>query len=650
MKVFLSIAVLSGAVAISSSAFASPGPVAVPDAPPIAAPLDQPFPGVLTVAVDATDIDHRIVKVREQVPVPTGGGDVVLLYPEWLPGDHAPSGTIGKLAGLEIRSNGTRLDWKRDVANPFAFHVQTPKDAASLDVSFQYLSAVNENVGAVQISSTIAFFEWSSLVLYPAGYYVRNIPVEAALTAPTGWTVATALDRAGPAGATIRFKPTTVETLVDSPVFAGKHAARIDLDPGGVAPVFLNVFADRASDLDATPAELDAHRALVRQAYRLFGAHHYDHYDFMLSISDLTFQQGLEHHRSSENGLGEGYFAHYADGADDRALLPHEFTHSWNGKFRRPADLWTPNYNVRMRNSMLWMYEGQTEYWGEVLSARSGLRTLAEEKEAIALTAAVYGDLPGGSWRPLQDTTHDEILNLRHTPSWKSWQRFKDYYSAGELMWLDADTLIRDLSGGKRSLDDFARAFFGIRDGDYTPVTYTFDDLVKALNGVQPYDWAGFLHARLDTTGKGATLDGLTRGGYRLVFDDKPNLMQKSAESVGKFKDFTFSIGLQVGKEGVLNEVQWDGPAFKAGLTSGMTLIAVNGFPFKEFDVAGAGDTLTEQLEATKSGSEPLELIVKTADRYKVVRIAYHGGPRYPHLERITGTPARLDDILSTRR
>ena len=574
----------------------------------------------------------------------------MLLYPEWLPGDHAPSGTIGKLAGLEIRSNGTRLDWKRDVANPFAFHVQTPKDAASLDVSFQYLSAVNENVGAVQISSTIAFFEWSSLVLYPAGYYVRNIPVEAALTAPTGWTVATALDRAGPAGATIRFKPTTVETLVDSPVFAGKHAARIDLDPGGVAPVFLNVFADRASDLDATPAELDAHRALVRQAYRLFGAHHYDHYDFMLSISDLTFQQGLEHHRSSENGLGEGYFAHYADGADDRALLPHEFTHSWNGKFRRPADLWTPNYNVRMRNSMLWMYEGQTEYWGEVLSARSGLRTLAEEKEAIALTAAVYGDLPGGSWRPLQDTTHDEILNLRHTPSWKSWQRFKDYYSAGELMWLDADTLIRDLSGGKRSLDDFARAFFGIRDGDYAPVTYTFDDLVKALNGVQPYDWAGFLHARLDTTGKGATLDGLTRGGYRLVFDDKPNLMQKSAESVGKFKDFTFSIGLQVGKEVVLNEVQWDGPAFKAGLTSGMTLIAVNGFPFKEFDVAGAGDTLTEQLEATKSGSEPLELIVKTADRYKVVRIAYHGGPRYPHLERITGTPARLDDILSTRR
>ena len=646
----MSIAVLSGAVAISSAAFASPGPVAVPDAPPIAAPLDQPFPGVLTVAVDATDIDHRIVKVREQVPVPTGGGDVVLLYPEWLPGDHAPSGTIGKLAGLEIRSNGTRLDWKRDVANPFAFHVQTPKDAASLDVSFQYLSAVNENVGAVQISSTIAFFEWSSLVLYPAGYYVRNIPVEAALTAPTGWTVATALDRAGPAGATIRFKPTTVETLVDSPVFAGKHAARIDLDPGGVAPEFQNVFADRASDLDAPPAELDAHRALVRQAYRLFGAHHYDHYDFMLSISDLTFQQGLEHHRSSENGLGEGYFAHYADGADDRALLPHEFTHSWNGKFRRPADLWTPNYNVRMRNSMLWMYEGQTEYWGEVLSARSGLRTLAEEKEAIALTAAVYGDLPGGSWRPLQDTTHDEILNLRHTPSWKSWQRFKDYYSAGELMWLDADTLIRDLSGGKRSLDDFARAFFGIRDGDYTPVTYTFDDLVKALNGVQPYDWAGFLHARLDTTGKGATLDGLTRGGYRLVFDDKPNLMQKSAESVGKFKDFTFSIGLQVGKEGVLNEVQWDGPAFKAGLTSGMTLIAVNGFPFKEFDVAGAGDTLTEQLEATKSGSEPLELIVKTADRYKVVRIAYHGGPRYPHLERITGTPARLDDILSTRR
>lgn len=648
MKAHLSFAALSFAVAVSHAALASPGPVAAPDSPPIAPPKDAPFAGKLTVAADATDIDHRIVKVREQVPVPAGGGDVVLLYPEWLPGDHAPSGAIDKLAGLEIRSQGARLDWRRDVANPFAFHVQAPKDATTLEVSFQYLSAVNETIGDVQISSTIAFLEWSSLVLYPAGYYARNISVDAALTAPTGWTVATALDREGSSGETIHFKQVTLETLVDSPVFTGKHAARIDLDPGGPAPVVLNVFADRSSELEASAAQLDAHRALVRQAYKLFGAHHYDHYDFLLSISDLTYQQGLEHHRSSENGVGEGYFSRYADAADDRSLLAHEFTHSWNGKFRRPADLWTPNYNVRMRNTMLWMYEGQTEYWGEVLSARSGLRTAEEEKEAIAFTAAVYGDLPGASWRPLQDTTNDEIINVRHTPSWKSWQRFKDYYSAGELMWLDADTLIRELSGGRRSLDTFARAFFSLRDGDDTPFTYTFDDLIQALNAVQPYDWAGFLRARLDTTGKGATLDGLARGGYRLVFDDKPNLIQKSAESLGKYKDFTFSIGFQIGKEGVLNEVQWDSPAFKAGLTSGMTLIAVNGLPYKESDTAG--DTLTEQLEAAKSGSEPLELIVKTADRYKVVRIDYHGGPRYPHLERIPKTPARLDDILSARK
>jgi len=651
LKALLSLAAISSAAAVSHAALASPGPVAVPDTPQVAPPRDEPYPGTLTLHVDATDIDHRIVKVREEVPVPAGGGDMVLLYPEWLPGDHAPTGTIDKLAGLEIEAGGVRLSWTRDVANPFAFHVKAPKDATRLDVRFQYLSAVSETVGPVQITSTIAFFEWNSLVLYPAGYYVRDIPVEAALTAPTGWTVATALDRAGTGdGGAIRFQPTSLETLVDSPVFAGKYVARIDLDPGGAAPVHLNVFADRASELETTAAQIDAHRALVRQAYKLFGAHHYDHYDFLLSVSDLTFQQGLEHHRSSENGVGEGYFSRYAEDVDDRSLLPHEFTHSWNGKFRRPADLWTPNYNVRMRDTLLWVYEGQTEYWGEVLTARSGLRSPEEEKEAIALNAALYGDLPGAGWRPLQDTTNDEIINPRRPMSWKSWQRFEDYYRAGQLMWLDADTLIRDLSGGRRSLDDFAKAFFGVRNGEVTPLTYTFDDLVKALNDVQPYDWAGFLRARLDTTGKGASLEGLTRGGYRLVFDDTPNLLLKSAETIGKYKDFTFSIGVQISKDGLLNEVQWDSPAFKAGLTSGMTLVAVNGFPFKTYDGTDAGDTLTEQLEAAKTATAPLELIVKTADRYKVVKIDYHGGARYPHLERIPKTPARLDDILGMRK
>ncbi len=635
---------LSAASALlAHAAVASPGPVALPATPPIAAPRDVPFAGALTLTVDATDTDRRIVRVKETIPAPAGGGDLVLLYPEWLPGTHAPEGTIDKFAGLEILGGGARLDWKRDVANPFAFHVSVPKGVANIEVGFQYLSAVNEGVGPTEITSTIATLEWNALVLYPAGYYARDIPVDASVTLPAGWSLATALDRESEGAPTTHFKRTPLETLVDSPVYAGKYFVRFDLDPGGVAPVHLNVFADKSGELEVKPEQLAAHRALVQQAYKLYGAHHYDHYDFLFSISDLTQQQGLEHHRSSEDGVGAGYFAKYDDAQSDRSLFPHEYTHSWNGKFRRPADLWTPNYNVRMRDSLLWVYEGQTEYWGEVLTARSGLRTAAEERDSLAFIAAVYSDVAGARWRPMQDTTNDEIINPRRPMSWPNWQRFEDYYDVGALIWLDADTLVRERSGGKRSLDDFAKAFFGIDNGSYTPVTYTFDELVKALNGVEPYDWAGFLHARVDSLGKGGPLDGLTRGGYRLVFDDKPNTYIKSREAATKSKNFSFSVGLSVGKESTLTDVQWGSPAFKAGLTRGMTLIAVNGFPYSD-------DVMVDELKATKTSKTPMELIVKTADRVKVVKVDYHDGLRYPHLERIEGTPARLDDILAAKK
>ena len=638
---------LAATTLTAGAALASPGPVALPPTPPIAAPRDIAYPGVLTLSVDAGDTERRIVKVHETIPVSAAGGEVMLLYPEWLPGTHAPEGPIDRFAGLEISGAGARLAWTRDPATPYAFHVITPAGVASLEVEFQYLSPVSEKVGSTEISSTIAALQWINLVLYPAGYYARDIPIEASMTLPAGWTLATALEREdeakGADGPTTRFRRTPLETLIDSPVYAGRYSARLDLDPGGPAPVHLDVFADRPGELEVKPEQLAAHRALVQQAYKLYGSRHYDHYDFLFSISDLTLHQGLEHHRSSEDGVGVGYFAKYDDAQADRSLFPHEFTHSWNGKFRRPADLWTPNYNVRMRDSLLWVYEGQTEYWGEVLTARSGLRTRAEELDSLAFTAATYDHMPGRAWRPLQDTTDDEIINPRRPLSWTSYQRFEDYYDEGLLVWLDADTLIRERSHGARSLDDFAKAFFGIDNGSYTPVTYTFDDLVKALNAVEPYDWAGFLHARIDAVGKGAPLDGLKRGGYRLVYDETANTLQKSAEDAGKYKDFAFSLGVMVGSDGALTTVLWDSPAFKAGLTAGMKLMAVNGLPY-------ADDVFEDELKASRSSTAPIELIVKTADRFKVVKIDYHGGLRYPHLERIDGTPARLDEILAARK
>jgi predicted metalloprotease with PDZ domain len=628
---------------MAGGAIASPGPKALAPTPPVAAPRDVPYPGALTLAVDATDTDHRIVRVHEVIPISAEGGEVVLLYPEWLPGTHAPEGPIDRLAGLIVTAGGARLAWTRDVANAYAFHITPPKGASALEIDFQYLSPVSEKVGATEISSTIAALEWIELVLYPAGYYTRDIPVDASLTLPAGWTLATALERETGAGPVVHFKRTPLETLADSPVYAGQYTTRLDLDPGGVAPVHLDVFADKPGELEVKPEQLAAHRALVQQAYRLYGSHHYDHYDFLFSVSDLTVHQGLEHHQSSEDGQGAGYFAKYDEAAADRSLLPHEYTHSWNGKFRRPADLWTPNYNVRMRDSLLWVYEGQTEYWGEVLTARSGLRTPAEEREQLALTAAIYDHMPGRAWRNLQDTTNDEIINPRRPLSWITYQRFEDYYDEGLLVWLDADTLIRERSNGARSLDDFAKAFFGIDPGSYTPVTYTFEDLVKALNTTQPYDWGRFLRERLDAVGKGAPLDGLKRGGYRLVYDEKDNLLEKSADGRAKVRSFVFSLGVTVDKDASLADVLWDSPAFKAGLTSGMTLLAVNGVPYSD-------EVLAEAIQASKTSTAPIELIVKTADRFKVVKLDYHGGLRNPHLERIEGTPDRLDEILAARR
>ena len=621
---------------------ASPGPAPLPATPPMAEPRDVPYPGVTLLAVDASDTDHRVVRIRETIPVATAG-DLVLLYPQWLPGTHAPEGVIDRFAGLMIRAGGQRLNWTRDAVNMFAFHVPVPAGVSSLDVEFQYLSPVGEKFGPTEISSTIATLEWNALALYPAGYFARQIPVRASLTLPAGWGFASALETDGVEGATIRFKTIPLETLIDSPIYAGVNVARFDLGSAGGAPVRLNVFADKASELLVKPEQLAAHKALVQQAVKLFGSHHFDHYDFLLSISELTQEQGLEHHRSSEDGVGAGYFADADKGLDSLGLLPHEFTHSWNGKFRRPADLWTPSYEVPMRDSLLWVYEGQTEYWGEVLTARSGLRTPAGEREALALTVARYDSVPGRRWRPLRDTTSDEIINPRRPQSWRNWQRFEDYYDEGALIWLDADTLIRERSGGKKSLDDFARAFFGVDDGSYTPVTYGFDDVVAALNAVQPLDWATFLRTRLDAVDAGPPFDGLKRSGYRLVYDETLNVVLKSAEAQGKFKSYAFSLGFTIDKDGLLDHLDWDGPASKAGLTAGVQLMAVNGLPYDD-------DVLADAVKASKTSTTPMELIVKTADRFKVVKVDYHGGPRYPHLVRDPAIPDRLDDIIAPRK
>jgi predicted metalloprotease with PDZ domain len=468
--------------------------------------------------------------------------------------------------------------------------------------------------------------------------------VEASITLPADWKFGSALETVSGSGRTTQFKRVSLNTFIDSPVYAGRYAARLDLDPNGVAPVHLNVFADRPELLAIKPEQLEAHRKLVQQAYKLFGSHHYSHYDFLYSLSDQIQQNGLEHHQSSEDGSDPESFTEWDKTAYGRDLLAHEFTHSWNGKFRRPADLWTPNYNVPMQDSLLWVYEGQTEYWGQVLTARSGLWTAQQARDQLALTAAYYDVQAGRRWRALQDTTNDEIMNPRRPMSWRNWQRFEDYYSEGQLIWLDADTLIRERSQGKRSLDDFARTFFGVDDGSFVTLTYTFEDLVKALNSVEPYDWTSFLRTRLDSIGKPAPLDGLRRGGYKLVFTDTPGEFLKGHEDQAKRVNLLFSIGVELDdKDGTVLEVLWDSAAFKAKVTESSSILAVDG-------AAYSADILKDAIRSAKGTQRPIELIVKNGDRFQVLALDYHDGLRYPHLERESSAPARLDDILSARK
>ena len=619
------------ALSLASAAHALPSP----------APQDVPYVGPIKLAVDATDLTRRILRVHEEIPVKPG--PLNLHYPQWLPGNHSPSGPIDALAGVTVTANGQRLAWKRDPLDVFTFQLTVPEGVSTLSVDFQFLSPTDRSQGRVVVTPELLGLQWNTVVLYPAGYNAKQIPMQASLKLPNGWKFGSALEVAAQDGDTVRFQPTTLNMLVDSPLFAGKYYRQFDLVPGAAVPVRLNVVADKAESLDAKPEVLAKHRALVQQAYKLYGSHHYKHYDFLLALSDNFSGIGLEHHQSSENSADPDYLTD-AKKFLGNDLLPHEYTHSWDGKYRRGADLATPNFNVPMQDSLLWVYEGQTQYWGYVLSARSGLMSVDQVRDSLALTAATYDHREGRAWRALADTTNQPIISRRAPLGWRSWQRTEDYYSEGQLVWLDADTLIRELSGGKKSLDDFARGFFGVENGRVETLTYTFDDVVKALNDVQPYDWAKFLHDRLDGHGPGAPLGGLERGGYKLVYTDQPNPVQEAAEREYKSVDFTYSLGFSVSsKDMKLGDVLWNSPAFNAGLASNQTLVAVNG-------MAASTDGLKQAIKDAQKNGTPITLLVRNFDHIDTVTINYRGGLKYPHLERVAGTPDRLLQIWSPRK
>ena len=589
--------------------------------------------------VDLTDAPRNIYHAHLQFPV--HAGDLALVFPKWIPGNHRPSGPITALTGIRMEAGGHAVAWQRDAVDMYQFHVNVPAGADTLEVSLDAITTQDSaGGGGPAASSNLLDLNWNAVVLYPKDTRSDDITFVPSVTLPVGWKFATALPGARANGNDVEFSQVPLTTLIDSPLIAGAHFKKVELTKPGESPVHvLDMVAEDEADLDLTPKEQADFQRLVAETGALFGARHYRHYDFLLTISSQVGGHGLEHHESNDSTYAE----HTLSDPDllmlQADLVAHEFTHSWNGKYRRPAGLATPNYQEPMVGDLLWVYEGLTEYLGTVLAARSGFWTDEQYREALADTAAMLDHRSGRQWRSLEDTARSVQILRMAGQQWINWRRGLDYYPEGELIWLEVDARIRQLTHGQRSLNDFCHSFHGGESSSPKVVPYTFDDLVRALNEVVPYDWATLLRERVDAVTTHAPLGGIERGGWKLVYTDKPNLITKAAEGQFKFSDFSYSLGVSFGSDNKVVDVNAGSPAYQAGLGPGMKVLAVNGRQFSP-------DLLHAAIKAAQGSSQAIDLLVENAEFFKTYSISYHDGEKHPHLERVSDQPDALSDIL----
>lgn len=596
--------------------------------------------GIIHLTVDATQAPMHIIHTRMVIPVTPG--PLTLYYPKWIPGEHAPDGPIANLVGLKFSANGQPIPWRRDLIDMFAFHLTIPSGVSSLDVKLDYIEPEAQSGFSAGASATdkLVLLSWNQNLLYPGGRRAQEIFYQPTLRLPDGWQYGTALPVAAHSGNQIEFKPVALNRLVDSPVIASKYLRVVNLTPPG-EPIHheMDVASDNEASLDITPEEAQDYTNLVAQTWALFGTRHYRDYHFLLTLSDHVAHFGLEHHESDDSRTGSAFFSDPDLGLLEGDLLPHEFVHSWNGKFRRPADLSPPYYDDPMKGDLLWVYEGLTNYLGNLLAARSGLWTPKQYREYLAADAAMEGPgRPGRTWRPLQDTA-DAAQVLYFAPDeWTNWRRTVDYYYEGDLLWLEVNTTIRSLTHGQKSLKDFCHLFYGGPNEGPQLKTYTFDDVVNALNQIAPYDWAGFFRKRLESTSPEPPLGGIEAAGWKVVYTNEESQYEKAHEAAHHSVEAPYSIGLVLHSDGDILDSIVGSPAYKAGISAGMRLVAVNGQAF-------TASVLRAALKAGKNNSQPLQLLVENDDYYKTYSIDYHGGERYPHLVRIEGKPDLLDKI-----
>jgi predicted metalloprotease with PDZ domain len=596
----------------------------------------------ITISVDASDAPRKIF--HSKMTIPATAGTLTLYYPKWIPGEHGPTGPIQDLAGLKFTANGQELKWRRDLLDGWTFQVEVPAGVSSVEASLDYVSPAGSDdgiyTGGASATDKMAVISWNTLLLYPAGWTTDELTYQASLHLPNGWKFGTPLPIERQAGADLKFKQASLTTLVDSPVISGEYLLVVPLADN--PPQEMDIAADSAAALEAPPDVLEKYKNLTDQAKKLFGAQHFRDYHFLYSLSDHVAHFGLEHHESNDSRIGERGLVDSENRLLAAGLLTHEYVHSWNGKYRRPADLSTPDYEKPMQTDLLWVYEGLTSYLGDVLSGRSGLRTQPELRDSWAVIAADLEHVPGRTWRNLQDTA-DGVASMQGAPrAWGSWRRDLDYYDEDVLNWLWVDTIIRQQTNGQKSMDDFCHLFHGGQSGSPEVKTYTFEDVVNTLNQVAPYDWRGFWTERLQNHGLGAPLTGLENSGWKLVYDDTPSELVKAQEHDRDGVNAAYSIGLWLHEDGRIIDTVEGMPAAKAGIGPGMKLLAVNGRRFTP-------DVLRDALKAGKISSEPLELLVENTDYFKTYKLNYHDGEKYPHLAPTLKGPDMLGEIIKAR-
>ena len=589
----------------------------------------------IRLRVDLTDAPRNIYHAELKVPAKPGA--MTLVFPKWIPGNHRPSGPIAALTGIRMEVAGKALAWERDAVDMYAFHLKVPESANTIDV---YLDAITSNDsaggGGPAASSNLLDLNWNAVVLYPQGADSDAVEFIPSVKLPAGWKFGTALQSTRTSGDEVEFAPVSLTTLVDSPLIAGAHYRRIDLTTAPDTPTHvMDLVAESEGDLAMSAEDLAAYKKLVAETGALFGSRHYREYHFLYTLSDQVGGHGLEHHESNDSVGAERTLIDPELHLLDASLLPHEFAHSWNGKYRRPAGLATRNYQEPMIGDLLWVYEGLTDYLGNLLAERSGLMSPEQYREALAATAASLDHRSGRTWRPLEDTARSvQILRLMG-PQWSNWRRSLDYYPEGELIWVEVDSIIRQQTQGKRSLDDFCRRFEGGQSGPPMVVPYTFDDVVRTLNDVAPYDWASLLRERVGATSTHAPLGGIERDGWKLVYNDRPNAYLKALEKVVKSSNFSYSLGFTVAKDGKLEDVIVGSPAYQSGIGPGMKLIAVNG---RKWTLR----VLRAAIKEAQGTTTPIELLVENGQFFQTYSVSYHEGEKNPHLERISGQPDTL--------